>query len=113
MDIRQVCRLSYYHLKNISRIRNYVLTQKATETLVHALITTRLDYCNGHPPVAGPPERCNASVAVSTEALAGEDGNGLIYGLPHQVISQRRRVQNSAARLNMRARTFDHISPVL
>ena len=43
--VHSVCRTGYYHLKNIGRIRRY-LTLDATKTLVHALVTSILDYCN-------------------------------------------------------------------
>ena len=36
---------SFYHLGNIAKIKRY-LTQPETEKLVHALISTKLDYCN-------------------------------------------------------------------
>ena len=35
----------FFHLRNISKIWN-VLTQKDAEKLVHAFVTSRLDYCN-------------------------------------------------------------------
>ena len=37
--------LSFFRLKNIGRVRKY-LNQANTERLVHAFITSRLDYCN-------------------------------------------------------------------
>ena len=43
--ISAVCQVANYHLRNIGMIRKY-LTQKAAEQAVHALITSRLDYCN-------------------------------------------------------------------
>ena len=58
--------------------------QNVTETLVHALNTTRLDYCSG-----------------------------LIYGLSRQTVSQLERVQNLADWLITQTRKFDHISLVL
>ena len=44
--ITKVCGAAFYHLRNIRRIRKYLSTED-TKTLVHALITSRLDYCNG------------------------------------------------------------------
>ena len=61
-----------------------VLPQKTAETLVHAFVTSRLDYCNE-----------------------------LMYGLPACTISKLPRLQNSAARVVTRSRKFDHIKPIL
>jgi hypothetical protein len=44
--ITKICASSFYYIYNIRRIRKY-LSQQSTETLVHAFITSRLDYCNG------------------------------------------------------------------
>ncbi len=43
--INTICKSGYYHLRNISRIRK-CLTKDACVTLVHAFISSRLDYCN-------------------------------------------------------------------
>ena len=43
--ISGVCRSTHYHLRNIGRIRS-LLSYEATAQLIHALITTRTDYCN-------------------------------------------------------------------
>ena len=43
--ITDVCKSSFYHLRNISRIRKY-LTREATEMVVHAFVTSKLDFCN-------------------------------------------------------------------
>ena len=40
-----VCKSSFYHLRNISRIRKYLISE-ATEMVVHAFVTSKLDYCN-------------------------------------------------------------------
>ena len=81
--VSQICRSSYMHLKNIGSIRN-TLTQKATETLVHAFITSRLDYCNS-----------------------------LLHGLPATTINKLQRIQNTAARIVTRTRKREHVTSVL
>ena len=81
--VSQICRSSYMYLKNIGSIRN-TLTQKATETLVYAFITSRLDYCNS-----------------------------LLHGLPATTINKLQRIQNTAARLVTRIRKREDITPVL
>ena len=43
--INYIVSACYRYLKNIGRVRN-ILTKKHTETLVHAVISSRLDYCN-------------------------------------------------------------------
>ena len=81
--VNKTCKAGYYYLHNLSRIRKY-LDKKTTECLVHAFITSRLDYCNS-----------------------------LLYGLPDCLISKLQRVQNAAARLVYKAPRFCHISPIL
>lgn len=81
--VTRVCRASYLQLRKLSQIRDMV-TQEAAEILVHAFVTSRLDYCNS-----------------------------LLYGLPATTISQLQRIQNWAARIVTRTRKFDHITPVL
>ncbi len=44
--VKAVTKSAYYHLKNIARIRCFVSSQDL-EKLVHAFITSRVDYCNG------------------------------------------------------------------
>ena len=44
-QINNLCKSSYYFLYNIRKIRKY-LTKDLTATLVHALVISRLDYCN-------------------------------------------------------------------
>ena len=44
-QIKQVFKSSFYFIRNIAKIRNY-LTDSATESVVHAFITSKLDYCN-------------------------------------------------------------------
>ncbi len=78
-----VTKSAYYHLKNIARIRCFVSSQDL-EKLVHAFITSRVDYCNG-----------------------------LLTGLPKKTIRQLQLIQNAAARILTRTRKSEHITPVL
>ena len=43
--ITKTCSAAFYYLYNIRRIRKY-LTKECTETLIHAFISSSLDYCN-------------------------------------------------------------------
>ncbi|CAJ1086723.1 RNA-directed DNA polymerase from mobile element jockey [Xyrichtys novacula] len=43
--IQQIFRTAFFHLRNISKIRR-ILSQSDAEKLVHAFVTSRLDYCN-------------------------------------------------------------------
>ena len=60
------------------------MTQHATRLLVHSLVISRLDY-----------------------------GNGLLYGVPDQLLDKLQRVQNVAARIVVRASRYDHITYIL
>jgi hypothetical protein len=81
--ITSVCQAANYHIRNIGKIRRY-LTRDATEKLVHAFVSTKLDYTNS-----------------------------LLVGLPKKQLAKLQRVQNTAARVVMRVRKHDHITPVL
>ena len=80
--INKICRSASLALKN-SRVRKY-LNQQSAERLVHAFITSRLDYCSS-----------------------------LLYGLPAKEINKLQRLQNSAARLVTRSKIREHIAPIL
>ena len=60
---------AFYHLRNIAKIRN-CLSQDNAETLVHAFISSKLDFCNA-----------------------------LLHDLPQSVIDRLQHVKNCAARL--------------
>ena len=81
--VNSVCKSAYFHLRNIRHIR-HCLTPEATNTLVHSLVTSRLDY-----------------------------GNALLYGISKSLVKKLQMVQNSAARLVCGVKKFDHITPVL
>ena len=78
-----VCCGTYFHLKKIGSIRRF-LTSEATEQLIHALVSSRLDYCNS-----------------------------LLSGIPDYKCDKLQRIQNTAARIVTRTKKRDHISPVL
>ena len=40
-----ICRSTHFHIRNIGKIRN-LLSNDASSTIIHALISSRLDYCN-------------------------------------------------------------------
>ncbi len=83
LKVKAVTKSAYYHLKNIARIRCFVSSHDL-EKLVHAFITSRVDYCNG-----------------------------LLTGLPKKTIRQLQLIQNTAARILTRTRKSEHITPVL
>ncbi|KAF3688165.1 hypothetical protein EXN66_Car003837 [Channa argus] len=43
--LKQISRTALFHLWNIAKIMS-ILSQSDAEKLVHAFVTSRLDYCN-------------------------------------------------------------------
>ncbi len=43
--VSSICKNSFFHLKNISKLRP-MLSMSIAEMLIHAFMTSRLDYCN-------------------------------------------------------------------
>ena len=56
VHITNACSASFFHLYNIRKISKY-LSRECKETLIHALVTSRSDYCNSL--LCGSPERCS------------------------------------------------------
>ncbi|XP_072246412.1 uncharacterized protein [Leuresthes tenuis] len=81
--IKLVSRTAFFHLRNIAKIRN-ILSQGDAEKLVHAFVTSRLDYFNS-----------------------------LLLGCPTYSLKSLQLIQNAAARVLMRTNRRDHVSPVL
>ena len=81
--IGNVCKTTYFQLRNISSIRN-VLSDDACAQLIHALVTVRVDYCNS-----------------------------LLYGLPDSSLFRLQKILNTAARILCRISKHDHISSTL
>ena len=81
--INHVNKTSFFHLRSIARLRS-TLSTSAADTLIHAFINSRLDYCNS-----------------------------ILYGLPSTVLQKLQYVQNSAAHLLSRSNFREHITPLL
>ena len=81
--VTKICKTCFLQLRNIAKIRNS-LSQKDTEILVHAFISSKLDSCNS-----------------------------ILKGLPQLLINRLQAVQNCAAHLVTRSRKHDHIMPIL
>ena len=81
--INNICRSGSLSLHQIGKIRKFI-TQEYAERIVHAFVSSKLDYCNG-----------------------------ILYGLPQNQIQKLQRLQNSAARLVTRTKKSEHITPVL
>lgn len=72
-----------FQLRQLRMVRSS-LTLEAAKTLVHAFVSSRLDYCNS-----------------------------LLYGISDGLLAKLQTVQNAAARVVTGTRKFDHITPVL
>ena len=63
-NINKICSASYFYLHNVRRIRKF-LSVEPMKLLVHALVTSRIDYCNsllyGLPQNTAARLICNAS----------------------------------------------------
>ena len=81
--IKKICKSCHFHLINISKIRSY-LDRDSTEAIIHAFVTTNLDYCNA-----------------------------ILYGLPKVLLSLLQLVQNGAARIVTFTKKYEHITPSL
>ena len=72
-----------FNLYSIGKIRKY-LDKPTTQKMVHASVTSRLDYCNS-----------------------------LLFGTKSRIIKRLQYCQNNAARLITQSRKYEHITPVL
>ena len=46
LNFKALTSAAFYHLKNIARIKG-IVSKPDLERLIHAFVSTRLDYCNG------------------------------------------------------------------
>jgi glycogen synthase len=77
--VTSVCRAAYYHPNNNHCLKAF-LTQKTLVTVVHAFVTSRIDYCNS-----------------------------LLYGISDYNTNRLQRIQNSTAPIVTNTKTYDHI----
>ena len=80
--INHTCRSAHYHLRNISAVRD-LITSDGAATLVHSLVSSKLDYCNS-----------------------------LLYNVPKYKTNNLQRILNIAARIVTKSNP-DHITPIL
>ena len=81
--ITKIMQIAFLKIRQISYYRKF-LTTSATETLIHAYITSKLDYCSG-----------------------------LLHGLPTNLVAKLQSILNTAARLVTKTRKYEHITPVM
>ncbi|KAJ8376767.1 hypothetical protein SKAU_G00073470 [Synaphobranchus kaupii] len=81
--IKNISRVAFFQLRNIAKIRHFLSIGDA-EKLIHAFVTSRLDYCNA-----------------------------LLSGCPKSLLNNLQLVQNAAARILTRTKKYEHITPVL
>ena len=81
--VDSVCRSGFFQLRQLRVVRS-TLTPDCAKMLVHAFISSRLDYCNS-----------------------------LLFGVSSDQLRRLQSIQNAAARVISGIRKFDHITPVL
>ena len=81
--VTSLCRSCFFQLRQLRLVRSS-LTDDCAKTLIHAFISSRLDYCNS-----------------------------VLYSVSGQLLRKLQTVQNAAACVMTRSRKFDHIMPVL
>ena len=81
--VNTVCQKAHNQLRNIGKIQKY-LSQDTKEIIVHAFVTTRLDYLNS-----------------------------LLYGMPDYIIKRLQRLLNTAARIITNLGKYDHITDAM
>jgi hypothetical protein len=83
-QINNTCKSASLAIRNIGKIRNY-LDQQSAKKLIHAFVTSKLDFCNS-----------------------------LLFGFPKKEPDKLQRIHNSAALITtMTKLKHEHITPVL
>ena len=83
LHVNNITRSCFYQLRQLRSIQ-LSLAMEASKTLVHSLVSNRVDYCNS-----------------------------IFYGATNAVLRRLQSVLNAAARLIKNTRKFDHITPML
>ena len=81
--VSYICKSCMFHLRNIAAIRRYI-TQDACESIIHAMITSRMDYANA-----------------------------TLLGLPQYELRRLQKIQNIAARIIFQQPRYEHVTPLL
>ena len=81
--VDSICQSASFHLYNIWRIRDH-LDRKTSEKVIHALISSRLDYCNS-----------------------------LLFGISKSSLHKLQLIQNRAARILFNKSKYAHVTPIL
>ena len=81
--ITAICRNTHFHIRNIGKIRNF-LSYDACSTIINALISCRLDYCNY-----------------------------ILYNVPRSKTARLQRLYNQCARILIKSPRREHSTPVL
>ena len=82
-QINNLRKSMYFQLQKISSVRPF-LTQSAAQTLITTLVLSKLDYCNA-----------------------------ILSGVTMENVSKLQTVQNHAAKLILRRKKSDHVTPIL
>ena len=83
MHINHLCKMCYLELRRLGQLRPY-LDVNAMKSLASSFILSRLDYCNS-----------------------------LLAGLPDEQLKKLQRIQNNTARLVLKKRRLEHVTPLL
>ena len=82
-QVSRICKSTWYHIRRVGQLRKY-LDKPAIEKLIHAVISSRLDYANSQ-----------------------------LFRVPATQLSRLQRIQNTAARIVHRVSKFTPITPIL
>ena len=77
-----ICRSTHFHIRNLGKIWN-LISYDACSTIIHALISCRLDYCNS-----------------------------ALYNVPRCKTEQLQRLQNQCVCILTKSSHMEHITPV-